>query len=237
MNTPYTLLLSPSRLRTSSVGHRDIVAEAESDRGRLLFCPAFRRLQQKAQVFSMEPNAAVRSRLTHSIEVSQMGRYIADSVCPELISAGLATTDECSALVTFVETACLMHDIGNPPFGHFGEAATSQWFRTNGANAIIESCRDQVQGTLGSGDRRIQAALADFFEFDGNPQGLRVVSKLQRNSDRYGLNLTKTSIAAFLKYIRCTGTSTTVGNSAFSKKAGYFQTEASLIHDVWQQWT
>src|SRR6478735_3347420 len=97
----YEDILSPSRIRPSVFQGRGILLEAESDRGRLLFCPAFRRLQQKAQVFSMEPNAAVRSRLTHTLEVSQMGRYIADSLGPRLISAGLATSEECGALVTF----------------------------------------------------------------------------------------------------------------------------------------
>lgn len=138
MTTPYATLLTPNRFRSSTVANRNIIAEAESDRGRLLFCAAFRRLQQKAQVFSMEPNAAVRSRLTHSFEVSQMGRYIADLIAKSLHEQALATDDECTALVTFVETSCLMHDIGNPPFGHFGEAAITTWFTEKGEEAIIE---------------------------------------------------------------------------------------------------
>ncbi len=93
MATTYTSLLSPARFRTSAVGHRTIVEESESDRGRLLFCAAFRRLQQKAQVFSMEPNAAVRSRLTHSLEVSQMGRCIADLIAHKLRQTTLASED------------------------------------------------------------------------------------------------------------------------------------------------
>ena len=236
MDTPYTLLLSPTRFRTSSVGDRNIVSEAESDRGRLLFCAAFRRLQQKAQVFSMEPNAAVRSRLTHSFEVSQMGRYIADLIAIKLKQASLASDEECTALVTFVETACLMHDIGNPPFGHFGEAAISTWFKSEGPEAIIHACSHGApKGTIGTEDPRLLSALADFVEFDGNPQGLRIVTKLQRNSDEHGLNLTRTSIAAFLKYVRSTGAAAQESQSQFAKKCGYFQTEAALVDAVWKQ--
>ncbi|NKC12997.1 MAG: HD domain-containing protein [Gammaproteobacteria bacterium] len=88
----------------------------------------------------MEPNAAVRSRLTHSLEVSQVGRYIADQICIGLAKEEFATAEERTALVTFVETACLMHDSGNPPFGHFGEAAIAQWFRMNGGSHVVKAC-------------------------------------------------------------------------------------------------
>ena len=234
MVSQYSKLLSSERFRPSSVPNRGIVYEAESDRGRLLFCAAFRRLQQKAQVFSMEPNAAVRSRLTHSFEVSQMGRYISHLISARLRAADMATENECSALVTFVETACLMHDIGNPPFGHFGEAAISEWFRKNGPDLIIDSCAQNTPaGTLGTTDARLVEALADFIVFDGNPQGLRVVTKLQRNSDEHGLNLTKTTIASYLKYIRCSKPLPNTLTSPFTKKCGYFQTERSIVEAVW----
>lgn len=238
MSTPYSSLLSTARFRPSIVTQRSIVAEAESDRGRLLFCAAFRRLQQKAQVFSMEPNAAVRSRLTHSFEVSQMGRYIADLVAKHLRQAGLASEDECTALVTFVETACLMHDIGNPPFGHFGEAAIATWFKSNGPEMIMMACGSgSTSGTIGTEDPRLVLALADFLNFDGNPQGLRTVTKLQRNSDEHGLNLTKTSIGSFLKYIRSTKPGEKIIDPNFSKKCGFFLTEAHIVEQVWQQFS
>jgi dGTPase len=236
MTTPYATLLTPNRFRSSTVANRNIIAEAESDRGRLLFCAAFRRLQQKAQVFSMEPNAAVRSRLTHSFEVSQMGRYIADLIAKSLHEQALATDDECTALVTFVETSCLMHDIGNPPFGHFGEAAITTWFTEKGEEAIIEACNTGA-GKIGTADPRLKSAIADFLEFDGNPQGLRVVTKLQRNSDEFGLNLTKTTIASYLKYVRASGLSAAEIKSPFTKKCGYFQTEAQIVAEIWKHFS
>lgn len=153
----YNKILSSARRRTSSVGTpRSILTESESDRGRVLFSPAFRRLQQKAQVFSMEPNAAVRSRLTHSMEVSQIGRYLADEIIQRLKSR-LDQLQQ-GALVNFVETACLMHDIGNPPFGHFGEAAIQEWFKIQGRKCLFESL-GLVGDAVTSNQEQIELAL------------------------------------------------------------------------------
>ncbi|MBP5133688.1 dGTP triphosphohydrolase, partial [Pseudomonas protegens] len=232
MTSVYTNLLSNSRFRPSEVTDRHILLEAESDRGRLLFCPAFRRLQQKAQVFSMESNASVRSRLTHSLEVAQVGRYIADQISIKLIEKELASREECAALTTFVETACLMHDIGNPPFGHFGEFAISEWFRNNGRLAIKRALKDSDEELT---SKTAAKALADFYEFDGNPQGIRIVAKLQRNTDEYGLNLTKTTLAAYLKYVRSSGVQKTLIDSPFVKKCGYFSTESEIVESVWEE--
>ena len=232
MTTIYTKILSNTRFRTSEVSDRHILLEAESDRGRLLFCPAFRRLQQKAQVFSMESNASVRSRLTHSLEVAQVGRYIADQISIQLMEKKLAEKEECAALTTFVETACLMHDIGNPPFGHFGEFAISEWFKINGVDAL--KCAFEASGVAGAEKYKNQA-LADFIEFDGNPQGIRIVTKLQRNNDEFGLNLTKTTLAAYLKYVRTSGIKPEEVESPFVKKCGYFSTEVDIVESVWQE--
>lgn len=174
----------------------------------------------------MEPNAAVRSRLTHSLEVAQIGRYIADSVA-EKLDDGVASAEEKTALVTFVENACLMHDIGNPPFGHFGEAAIQKWFGENGHNSIESACEPLGPNKNGFKDPRTTIALADFLEFDGNPQGLRIVSRLQWNKDQHGLNLTKTTLASYLKYIRMAGVKS--DKKGFEKKAGYFLTEKELV--------
>lgn len=230
--TDYSNILRTTRLRSSSVAGRTVLTESESDRGRVLFCPAFRRLQQKAQVFSMEPNAAVRSRLTHSFEVSQLGRYIADEVGQRLVKLGKLDFAEQGALVNFVETACLMHDIGNPPFGHFGEAAIRNWFKLNGEQCARRALNLSSEKVHDDQLRQLSQSLADFLEFDGNPQGLRIVTRLQWNTDPFGLNLTKTTLASFLKYVRQAGTAPS-GN--FTKKAGYFATEKSIIDSVWQE--
>lgn len=227
----YQKVLSPVRRRTSSRPGRTLLTESESDRGRVLFSPAFRRLQQKAQVFSMEPNAAVRSRLTHSLEVSQVGRYLADEIT-QLLGTSRLNDMQQGALVNFVETACLMHDIGNPPFGHFGEAAIQEWFKKHGAKCVLTSM-DLDEKVAPSYAPSLNLALADFFQFDGNPQGLRIVSRLQWNTDAFGLNLTKTTLAAFLKYVR--GSQEEPSERAFTKKLGYFFSEQDVVHQVWDE--
>lgn len=231
----YNKILSNARIRASESLGRTLLTESESDRGRVLFSPAFRRLQQKAQVFSMEPNAAVRSRLTHSLEVSQLGRYLADLICQKINQKQKNCLDnqKMGAFINFVEVACLMHDIGNPPFGHFGEAAIQEWFTENGEACLQASLKktpvdDESKNSLKAEDLVV---LQDFKQFDGNPQGLRVVCRLQWNRDPHGLNLTKTSIATFLKYIR--GPSEPAEPGMFRKKPGFFTSEKELIDQVW----
>lgn len=230
--SPYTALLSAKRDRQSTLSKRTLAVEAESDRGRLVFSAPFRRLQQKAQVFSLEPNAAVRSRLTHSIEVAQIGRFIADQIVEQLLKDRVLDAPQARAFVTFVEVACLMHDLGNPPFGHFGEAAIAEWFTTEGPKVLTEAARKEG---LKLRKTETQKTLADFAEFDGNCQGLRIASILQWNGDSNGLNLTYTSLASYLKYLRSPifNASENIKNLPFQKKAGFFSTERLLVEKVW----
>ncbi|MBV6578983.1 dNTP triphosphohydrolase, partial [Acinetobacter baumannii] len=163
--------IQPTRLRPSTKGVETLLEATESDKGRVINSPAFRRLQQKAQVFPLEANASVRSRLTHSIEVSHIGRYIAQEIFSILQKEyGVKDLDfeRTTAFVNTVETACLLHDIGNPPFGHLGETAIQQWFKDN----EIKNFNN-----------------ADLCEFDGNPQGFRLIRLLSGN-EAHGLNLT-----------------------------------------------
>ena len=235
MHTVYQKLLSTERARVSTSSGRNIVIESESDRARLVFSSPFRRLQQKAQVFSLEENAAVRSRLTHSLEVAQIGRFIADQVSEDLIATNFLTPSNARAFVNFVEVACLMHDLGNPPFGHFGEAAIASWFKENGESCAKVATFGKTTPDLKESDvASIQETLADFVEFDGNCQGLRIASLLQWNTDSYGFNLTFTSLASYLKYLRAPlFNAGEVKNLQFRKKAGFFSTEKALVNQIW----
>ena len=197
-NSPYQKLLTATRSRPTTVPSGSSIVEASaSDRSRVIYSAPFRRLQQKAQVFSLESNASVRSRLTHSLEVADVGRRIAQKVVNKLYQDRLIGMEESAPFVTIVETACLMHDIGNPPFGHFGEAAIQEWAET------LPTRRP------GLGEK-IQA-LKSLSQFDGNPQGVRVVCRLQSDplemgkQPTEGLNLTYTQLLASLKYLRVAG--------------------------------
>lgn len=170
-------LVQETRLRRSTQGARGLLIASESDKGRVINSGAFRRLQQKAQVFPLEPNAAVRTRLTHSIEVSQIGRHLAQKII-EGFGSSTGNYGKLAAFVNVVETACLLHDIGNPPFGHLGESAVKEWFS------------DKRNGCVG---------LRDLQAFDGNPQGFRLMTLLS-GADNYGLNLTCTLLLSTVKY-------------------------------------
>ena len=210
-----------------------------SDRSRILYCPAFRRLQQKAQVFSLETNSNVRSRLTHSLEVADLGRRLATEIGYKLDTdkyekevAGFNV----SKVVSIVENACLLHDIGNPPFGHFGEAAIKDWARNRAkqlahAGMTAENEQGQPVWTV-----PLDTLMQDFEEFDGNPQGFRTVTRLFTDFGRHGLNLTYGTLLCALKYARGAGEAVDLKAESIPKdivkKAGYFQTEADLVAEL-----
>lgn len=207
----YTSLIINERIRSSSRGGESVAQEVESDRSRVLYSASFRRLQRKTQVFPLEDNAAVRTRLTHSLEVAHVGRFLATSVIKEisekglLATWGLSSTDLQHAFVVSVEVACLLHDIGNPPFGHFGEAAVAKWFEARYEDA---------------------ERFADFRGFDGNPQGFRIITKLNGSDGLTGMNLTLSQLAATLKY-PCTP-----AEKSHHKKFGAFFTEKEVLEAV-----
>ncbi len=235
-------LINTTRLRESSAPHTSLNASTQSDRGRLLYSASFRRLQQKAQVFSLENNASVRSRLTHSIEVSHVGRYLVAKISELLESTEFKSLVKPEHLTFWqknimpisdiVETACLMHDIGNPPFGHFGESAIAHWFTSNEIDDVIYQA---LQIEDGDDKDLISRLTSDFKYFDGNPQGFRIITKLQNSGvDEYGLNLTCTQLAAFLKYVYSPSSKDKLkSDRPFSKKIGFFETETKQIQNVW----
>ena len=171
-------LITDERLRKSSVKRNagDLLGATESDKGRVVNSASFRRLQHKAQVFPLDPNAAVRTRLTHSIEVSQIGRFLAQKVI-EKCGVEKVSYKQLAAFANVVETACILHDIGNPPFGHLGESAIKEWASSKNSLNL----------------------LGDFESFDGNPQGLRLMSFLA-GYDEFGLNLTDALLLSTIKY-------------------------------------
>ena len=188
----------------------EILRIFESDRGRIVNSPAIRRLQQKTQVFPLERNASVRTRLTHSMEVQQVGRYIAKEVLSRLKEQQdlerYGLHELTGPFESIVEMACLMHDIGNPPFGHFGESAINDWFRqrlfpgdAGSQPRSDDRCRvatlrlhegeDQLNGLR----RKVRQ---DLCQFEGNAQGIRLVHSLLR------MNLTWAQVGCILKYTR-----------------------------------
>ncbi|MDC9582096.1 dGTPase [Xenorhabdus sp. PR6a] len=213
----------------------------ESDRGRIINSAAIRRLQQKTQVFPLERNAAVRSRLTHSLEVQQIGRYISKTIIAELAKQDLlrkyGLSDRLTAFESLVEMACLMHDIGNPPFGHFGEAAIKDWFsrrldpdyspKTEGRQDVCQVAALRLTGEEKQDLFRRQLRK-DLCQFEGNAQAIRLAHNLLR------LNLTYAQIGCILKYT-CPAYRLEENPAEFSylmKKKGYYWSEDNFIREL-----
>ena len=204
----------------------DITSALESDRGRIINSAAVRRLQQKTQVFPLERNAAVRSRLTHSLEVQQTGRFIVQSIFRTLSPEqqthyGLQGLER--PMESLVEMACLLHDVGNPPFGHSGETAINHWFRTT---LPALTAQHQLQH-----DTRWSTCCVELGQFEGNAQAIRLVHSLQR------MNLTYSQVAAILKYTRVATANkpdSSHPQSYLQKKPGYYLAEQDFIATLWQ---
>lgn len=201
----------------------------ESDRGRIINSAPIRRLQQKTQVFPLERNSAVRSRLTHSMEVQQIGRFIVHSIFDILHDKrqqlGLNNLER--ATESLVEMACLMHDMGNPPFGHCGEDAINRWFDTN-----IPTLLNMKKGIEKASTEQVEAVIHELCHFDGNAQTIRLVQSLHR------FNLTYCQTAAVLKYTRpATQTKQQIpeNKNYLAKKVGYFLTETHYVNKMMQE--
>ncbi len=207
----------------------NIDGSVESDRGRIISAPALRRLQKRTQVFALELNAAVRSRLTHSLEVQQTSRYIAKSILAEIKKQDLTETfgleEMDNAFVSTAEMASLLHDIGNPPFGHSAEESINAWMKKE-APVILNSLYPNMSEAVHPFRDML---IKDLSNFDGNAQAIRIVHKLQR------LNLSYTQTAAILKYTRGAFESkpdTSDPLSYLQKKPGYYYSEKEFVETV-----
>ncbi|THD38722.1 dGTPase [Pantoea sp. R102] len=225
----------PYTSRKDPEGEYFITRHFESDRGRIINSAAIRRLQQKTQVFPLERNAAVRSRLTHSLEVQQTGRYITKEILHTLKTqgGGLAAYGLDGfegAVESLVEMACLLHDVGNPPFGHFGEAAINDWFDDNLPAELVDPL---VAGVADDAQRadfdRLNAMIRqDLCHFEGNAQAIRLVHTLLQ------LNLSYAQVACILKY---TAPAWWQGDkpaefSVLMKKPGFYLSEREYVADL-----
>ena len=157
------------------------------DYDRIVFSSAFRRLGFKTQVHSLSHNDHVHNRLTHSLEVSSVGRSLGISVAQQLCQQGdWPEWIQPHDVGAIVQSACLGHDIGNPPFGHFGENAIRDWFANYDAAGELTELSPQQR--------------TDLLNFEGNAQGLRTLSQLEYHQFDGGMRLTYATFGSFIKY-------------------------------------
>lgn len=195
-------------------------SEFQRDYDRIIFSSPFRRLQNKTQVFPLPGSVFVHNRLTHSLEVASVGRSLGtifynrykekepevDENCPLLCEIG-----------NIIASACLAHDLGNPAFGHSGEAAISHYFTTGAGKAY----QDKVS----------KAEWEDLINFEGNANALRILTHPFAGKGTGGFALTYATLAAIAKY-PCASLAGHNKANIYTKKYGFFQSEQSGFEKI-----
>ncbi len=186
--------------------------EFQKDYDRLVFSSPFRRLQDKTQVFPLPGSVFVHNRLTHSLEVASIGKTLGDRISMELEKDSSINSKLISELGTIVSTACLAHDLGNPPFGHSGESALSRYFQSEkGMQYHQMVTADEWQ---------------DLLHFEGNANAFRILAHSYHGRRQGGFALTYSTLASLVKY--------PFPSTAFpeKKKYGFFQSEVETYAKV-----
>ncbi|MDR2119903.1 MAG: dNTP triphosphohydrolase [Tannerella sp.] len=185
----------------------------QRDYDRLVFSSPFRRLQNKTQVFPLPGSIFVHNRLTHSLEVSCVGRSLGNKVAGELMRNYPGADISFSEIGAIVSAACLAHDMGNPPFGHSGERAITAYFREGNGKQLEKKVREE-------GGR-----WEDFIRFEGNANAIRLLTH-QFVGRRYGgFALTYSTLASIVKYPYAS-------TEATKGKFGFFQTEEETYLEI-----
>ncbi len=162
--------------------------EYQRDYDRLIFSSPFRRLQNKTQVFPLPGSVFVHNRLTHSLEVSSVGRSLGENIGRELRKKNPDSSAHFEEISSIVSAACLAHDLGNPPFGHSGEKAISTFFSEGKGQEL----RRQIEAEGGR--------WTDFTCFEGNANAIRLLMHQFKGRRRGGFALTYSTLASIVKY-------------------------------------
>lgn len=225
-------LLSTKRNRGFSQKNRwgkgtDLRSEFEKDYHRIIGSASFRRLQDKTQVFPLDKSDFVRTRLTHSLEVSSFAKSLGQNVGENILAykkdSGF-TPQMKEDICNILQCAGLIHDIGNPPFGHFGEDSIREWFERNLPVMMYHG-------------RSVDTVLTpqmknDFYHFEGNAQALRLVSKLHFLVDENGMNLTYALLNTIIKYPVSSMEISKTSGDIKTKKMGYYYADADVYEDI-----
>lgn len=271
-------LLNGERVRNSkgAQGNLSIRNEFDKDYERIIYSSSVRRLQDKAQVFPLQRNDFTRTRLTHSLEVASLGRSMAWSISEEFFNQTFKythsgyqdladkeldyqefkTIERMKRFPSLVEVACLVHDLGNPPFGHYGEDIIKKWFsdffKENGDSSPYQKLKNEYRQELSEKllqekknpeldvdkikklediitltNKKIQQhEMTDFTNFDGNAQTIRILTKLQFLNDEHGANFTLATLATLMKYPWSSHNPEKVG------KFGFMSSETDIYEEI-----
>lgn len=221
------LLCEKRQSQSKYPSKKDLRNQFQKDYHRIICSASFRRLQDKTQVFPLDKSDFVRTRLTHSLEVASFAKSLGQTAFQYLIdkNADKELTSEIKDKVcNILECAGLLHDIGNPPFGHFGEDSIRNWFESN----LTKIKFDGV--TL---DKYLDKQMKnDLLHFEGNAQALRLLAKLHYLVDENGMHLTYALLNTLIKYPVSSCETDKRSGDIKSKKMGYYFAEKELFDDI-----
>ena len=185
------------------------------DYDRIVFSNSFRRLSNKTQVHPLSKNDHVHNRLTHSLEVASVGRSLGLK-CGEFLKTKNIDVNPYD-VAYIIQTACLAHDIGNPPFGHAGEEVIKEWFKKNKNKDFLNNLTKKD--------------ILDFKHLDGNAQSFRIVTQLENSYFNGGLRLTFATLGTLVKYPYSSKKCEYTGKSKFN----FFKSEKKLFKLVFKE--
>lgn len=203
------------------------INDFEKDYNRIVSSAVFRRLQDKTQVFPLDKSDFIRTRLTHSIEVSTIARQLGIMISKNTTKYRPKDIDDQAAegIPSVLLCAGLLHDLGNPPFGHFGETVIGDWFKENLSSIQYKgkSLREWLSDQM----------VADLENFEGNAQALRILLKAKHNSE---INISEAIISTLVKYPTKSGDFDKDDPDIKKHKLGYYLSEEqeflSISNDV-----
>jgi dGTPase len=217
MSMTWEQLLCAERLTGKPAKYESGRSPFISDHDKIIFSGAFRRLARKTQVHPLAANDHIHNRMTHSLEVACVGRTLAIRIGEALRSANSLPANVLPTdLGDIVQSTCLAHDIGNPPFGHTGEEAIKNWFAKEGLSFI---------------DTLTLPQQADLQHFEGNAQGLRILTTSEYYQYEGGMRLTYATLAAFIKY-PWASLETQQGLRPKNNKYGIYQADVEHVKEI-----
>lgn len=206
--------LLSARRSSASTHQADVRSQFQKDYDRIIFSSPFRRLQNKTQVFPLPGSVFVHNRLTHSLEVASVGRSLASLVMKRLLAMPEnKNIDALHELGSIVSAACLAHDLGNPPFGHSGEDAISQYFIHGNGKALQHLFPEDE--------------WSDLTSFEGNANAFRILTHQFNGRRKGGYALTYATLAALVKYPY-----PSFPSFPGKKKYGFFKSECQSFTEV-----
>ncbi len=223
MNTMRWLdLLSTLRIGSKKQNSELARSPFHKDYDRIIFSQSFRQLNRKTQVHPLTQHDGIHTRLTHSLEVSCIGRSLG-MLAAEKIKDDLPVWISPADVGAIIQAACLAHDIGNPPFGHAGEYAIREWFDDASHTDFLKDLSPEQE--------------ADVRQFEGNAQGLRLLTKIDYHPDDGGMRLTYATLGAYLKYPWLSKTIASQGDTPASQRAkfGCYQSEKEILKQIAKQ--